>query len=165
MTDAYLRERAVDVKDIGQRVLRNLLGHRGARARRSPGDVVLVAHDLTLSDLALDRARRLSGIVLATGGVTSHASILAKSFEIPTVVGVEHLTDVMHEGDELIVDGNSGVVYVNPAHDVVREYERLDQASTQRLQPRARGDPRSAGGDDRRPSRARSTPTSACSAT
>jgi len=53
--------------------------------------------------------------VLATGGVTSHASILAKSFEIPTVVGVEHLTEAVHEGDDLIVDGNSGVIYVERA--------------------------------------------------
>jgi phosphoenolpyruvate-protein phosphotransferase len=67
----------------------------------------------------------LKGIVLATGGVTSHASILAKSFEIPTVVGVGHITDVLHEGDEMIVDGNSGVVYVNPGVDVSREYQRL----------------------------------------
>jgi phosphoenolpyruvate-protein phosphotransferase len=57
--------------------------------------------------------------------VTSHATILAKSFEIPTVVGVDHLTDTVHEGDDLIVDGNSGVIEVNPAADIGREYERL----------------------------------------
>jgi phosphotransferase system enzyme I (PtsP) len=126
VSDAYLRERAADVRDIGQRLLRNLLGHE-ERERGFAGDVVLVAHDLTLTDLSLMEHDRLKGIVLATGGVTSHASILAKSFEIPTVVGVGHITDVLHEGDEMIVDGNSGVVYVNPGVDVSREYQRLDK--------------------------------------
>jgi phosphoenolpyruvate-protein phosphotransferase len=101
-----------------------LLGHE-ERERGFAADVVLVAHDLTLTDLSLMEHGRLKGIVLATGGVTSHASILAKSFEIPTVVGVGHIADVLHEGDDMIVDGNSGVVYVNPGVDVSREYQRL----------------------------------------
>ena len=88
---------------------------------------MLVADELTLSDLALIEHEHLCGIVLATGGVTSHASILAKSFEIPTVVGCEHLIETVQEGDDLIVDGNSGVVYVNPPVDVAREYERLER--------------------------------------
>ncbi len=124
MTDGYLRERAADVRDIGQHLLRNLLGYeeRDAGFER---DVVLVAHELTLADLSLMEHDRLKGIVLATGGVTSHASILAKSFEIPTVVGVGHVAEVLHEGDNVVVDGNSGVVYVNPSVDVMREYHRL----------------------------------------
>jgi phosphotransferase system enzyme I (PtsP) len=126
MPDGYLRERAVDVRDIGQRLLRNLLGHE-ERERGFSSDVVLIAHELTLSDLSLAEHARLKGIVLATGGVTSHASILAKSFEIPTVVGVGHVADVLHEGDTVVVDGNSGVVYVNPGVDVMREYQRLDK--------------------------------------
>ena len=126
MSDGYLRERAADVRDIGQRLLRNLLGQEEPR-REFSSDVVLVANDLAFSDLTLMEHDRLKGIVLATGGVTSHASILAKSFEIPTVVGVGHVADVMHEGDHVIVDGNSGVVYVNPAVEVVREYQRLDK--------------------------------------
>jgi phosphotransferase system, enzyme I, PtsP len=126
MSDGYLRERATDVRDIGQRLLRNLLGHE-EREKGFSSDVVLVAHELTLSDLSLMEHERLKGIVLATGGVTSHASILAKSFEIPTVVGVGHIADVLHEGDHVVVDGNSGVVYVNPSVDVIREYQRLDK--------------------------------------
>jgi phosphotransferase system enzyme I (PtsP) len=126
VSDAYLRERAADVRDIGQRVLRNLLG-QDEQERGFTSDVVLVAHELTLSDMSLMEHQRLKGIVLASGGVTSHASILAKSFEIPTVVGVGHITDVLHEGDMVVVDGNSGVVYVNPGVDVIREYQRLDR--------------------------------------
>jgi len=126
MSDGYLRDRAIDVKDVGLRILRNLLGVAEPE-RPLEKDSVLVAEELTLSDLMLIEHEHLRGIVLATGGVTSHASILAKSFEIPTVVGVEHLTETAHEGDDLIVDGNSGVIYVNPAIDVAREYDRLDR--------------------------------------
>jgi phosphotransferase system enzyme I (PtsP) len=124
MPDGYLRDRVVDLKDVSLRILRNLLGVAEPE-RPLEDDSVLVAEELTLSDLALIDHAHLQGIALATGGVTSHATILAKSFEIPTVVGVDHLTETVHEGDDLIVDGNSGVVYVNPATDVGREYERL----------------------------------------
>jgi phosphotransferase system enzyme I (PtsP) len=126
MTDGYLRDRAVDVKDVGVRILRNLLGVPEPE-RPLEKDSVLVAEELTLSDLSLIEHEHLQAIVLATGGVTSHASILAKSFEIPTVVGVEHVIETAHEQDDMIVDGNSGVVYVNPPLDVAREYDRLDR--------------------------------------
>jgi phosphotransferase system enzyme I (PtsP) len=126
MTDGYLRDRAVDVKDVGIRILRNLLGVPEPE-RPLEKDSVLVAEELTLSDLSLIEHEHLQAIVLATGGVTSHASILAKSFEIPTVVGVEHLIETAHEQADMIVDGNSGVVYVNPPLDVAREYDRLDR--------------------------------------
>src|SRR5207245_3265269 len=90
-------------------------------------DSVLVADELTLSDLSLIEHEHLCGIVLATGGVTSHASILAKSFEIPTVVGCEHLIETVQEGDDLIVDGNLVVVFVNRPGDIAREHERLER--------------------------------------
>src|SRR5437016_4865957 len=126
MSDGYLRDRAVDVKDVGLRILRNLLGVAEPE-RPLAKDSVLVADELTLSDLALIEHEHLCAIVLATGGVTSHASILAKSFEIPTVVGCGHLIETVQEGDDLIVDGNSGVVYVNPPVEIAREYERLER--------------------------------------
>jgi phosphotransferase system, enzyme I, PtsP len=126
MTDRYLRERATDVRDIGHRLLRNLLGVEDAR--ELPDEGILVAEELTLSDLAALEPERLNGISLATGGATSHATILAKSFEIPTVVGVDSLLESVQEGDTLIVDGNSGAVYVRPSKDVLAEYERLDRA-------------------------------------
>ncbi|MBI2963930.1 MAG: phosphoenolpyruvate--protein phosphotransferase [Deltaproteobacteria bacterium] len=126
MTDRYLRERSTDVRDIGHRLLRNLLGVEDAE-RELPESGILVAEELTLSDLAALAPERLRGIVLATGGATSHATILAKSFEIPTVVGVDSLLESVREDDRLIVDGNSGVVYVRPSKDVLAEYERLDR--------------------------------------
>jgi phosphotransferase system enzyme I (PtsP) len=120
----YLRERTADVKDAAQRLLETLSGGDGQQYH-VPDDAILVAQDLSPSDLSMLEGDKFKGIVLATGGVTSHASILAKSFEIPSVVAVEQLTDRVHQGDLLIIDGNAGVVHVNPTAEVIREYDRL----------------------------------------
>jgi phosphotransferase system enzyme I (PtsP) len=123
LEDVYMQERALDIKDIGQRILRNLLGV-AERNRSFASAVVLVAPELSLSDIMLIDREQLQGIVIAGGGVTSHAAILARSLEIPTVVGVERL-DEIREGDHVVADGNAGTVYVNPSQDVLHEYERL----------------------------------------
>jgi phosphotransferase system enzyme I (PtsP) len=123
LENAYMQDRAFDIKDIGQRVLRNLLGV-AERDRFFASAVVLVAPVLSLSDILLIEREQVKGIVMSTGGVTSHASILAKSLEIPTVVGVERLEEI-REGQHLVVDGNAGTVYVNPSQEVLREYDRL----------------------------------------
>jgi phosphotransferase system enzyme I (PtsP) len=124
--DDYLRERAADVKDVAQRLLENLSGMNQEKLIL-PEQAILVAEDLSPADLSLIEGDHFRGIVLATGGVTSHASILAKSFEIPSVAAVEGLIENVRQGDSLIVDGNSGVVYINPSHEVVREYDRLER--------------------------------------
>lgn len=124
--DEYLREKAADVKDVAQRLLENLSGISEQRVNL-PKEAILVADDISPADLTLLEGDHFRGIVLATGGVTSHASILAKSFEIPSVVAVDGLMDNVRQGDSLIVDGNSGVIYINPGHEVTREYERLER--------------------------------------
>ena len=124
--DSYLRERTTDVKDAAQRLLENLSGVVGQQIE-IPTDAVLVAEDLSPADLSMLEGDRFKGIVLSTGGVTSHASILAKSFEIPSVVAVEDLMESVHQGDSVIVDGNAGVIYVNPKAEVIKEYERLER--------------------------------------
>ena len=124
--DNYLRERTTDVKDAAQRLLENLSGAAGQQYD-IPDDAVLVAEDLSPADLSMLEGDKFKGIALATGGVTSHASILAKSFEIPSVVAIEGLMESVHQGDMLIVDGNAGNVHVNPSPEVIREYNRLEQ--------------------------------------
>lgn len=124
--DEYLRERTIDVKDAAQRILENLSG-TAPGSIDVPDDAVLVAQDLSPADLSMLEGDKFKGIVLATGGVTSHASILAKSFEIPSVVAIDGLMESVHQGDLLIVDGNSGGVYVNPGQEVIREYDRLER--------------------------------------
>ncbi len=123
VADGYLRERATDFRDVGHRLLR----HMRKEDRRSPFArlTILVAEELTLSQLTLVSHDNLAGIALESGGVTSHAAILARAFEIPTVVGVEQLMESVSEGDNLVLDGNSGILYVNPTAGVEREYQVL----------------------------------------
>lgn len=124
--DEYLRGKAADVKDVAQRLLENLSGIKEEKVNL-PKEAILVTEDISPADLALLEGDHFRGIVLATGGVTSHAAILAKSFEIPSVVAVEGLMDSVRQGDSLIVDGNSGVLYINPSQEVIREYDRLER--------------------------------------
>src|SRR5947208_4746340 len=126
INDDYLRERTTDVKDAAQRLLENLAGVSD-RQLEIPEDAVLVAEDLSPADLSMLEGDKFKGIALATGGVTSHASILAKSFEIPSVVAIEGLMESVHQGDMLIIDGNAGNVHVNPNPEVIREYNRLER--------------------------------------
>ncbi len=125
--DRYLKERTTDIRDVAQRLLDNLAGLEDRRLVVPNGPAILVAEDLSPADLAIVEGDRFQGIVLATGGVTSHASLLAKSFEIPTVVAAEGVLESIQKEDSLIVDGNSGVVFVNPNQDIVGEYDRLER--------------------------------------
>jgi len=124
--DDYLRERTSDVKDAAQRLLENL-SELPDQHIEVPQDAVLVAEDLSPADLSMLEGGRFRGILLATGGVTTHASILAKSFEIPSVVAIDGILDRVRQGDAVIVDGNSGVVFVNPSQEIIREYDRLER--------------------------------------
>ena len=125
--DRYLKERTADIRDVAERLLDNLSGSGDSRLVVPEERAVLVAEDLSPADLALIEGDLFQGIVLATGGVTSHASLLAKSFEIPTVVAAEALLESVRKEDSLIVDGNSGVVFVNPNKEIVDEYARLER--------------------------------------
>jgi len=126
LPETYLQERADDVKDIGRKVLRNLLGVK-EKDRWFSGAVVLVASEIGMSDVLLLARQRLRGIVTSKGSATSHLSILAKSLGIPLVAGATDAEQEVREGDHVIVDGNAGTVHVNPSPEVRREYERLKQ--------------------------------------
>ncbi len=125
MSDNYLRERAADVREAGQRILGHLLGV-ATRELEVRENAVLIAEELSVTDLATVDTAKLCGIVSSRGGVTSHAVILAKSLSIPTVVGADGVFDSIREGSVVVVDGNSGTVYLRPDAEVVAEYRRLD---------------------------------------
>ncbi|VVM07066.1 phosphoenolpyruvate--protein phosphotransferase [Methylacidimicrobium tartarophylax] len=114
--DVYLRERALDVRDVGKRVLRNLRGDENAGfGLDQPG--VVVADSLLLSDLvSLDR-RLLLGLVTEEGSQSCHAAILAQSLNIPAVVGVRDILNQIEEGTEVLVDGFAGVVILRPSEE------------------------------------------------
>ncbi|MFZ2634490.1 MAG: phosphoenolpyruvate--protein phosphotransferase [Desulfosalsimonadaceae bacterium] len=133
INDPYLSERSGDVMDIGRRVLGNLRGVTGDQGTALTKDTIIIASDLSPVDLLAIRQPHLKGIVLSKGGKTSHTAIIARSLEIPIVVGVDGLLDKVRENDFLIIDGVSGYVYVNPDPDIRKEYSRRKQENEQVL--------------------------------
>lgn len=125
MEDPYLRERSADMKDIGRRIRDCLTGNSRSPARFRDKRV-LVARELLPSDLALLDNDKILGIVSGSGDINSHASIMAKSLGIPAVIAPwDDLRNVTHR-DEVIVDGSTGCIYINPDEKVKSEYERLN---------------------------------------
>lgn len=112
--DAYLRERAVDITDVSNRIIRHLLSIKRFSLADLTEDIILVVQDLLPSDALIMNKSHVKGIVTDAGGRTSHTAILSRAFEIPAVLGLSKASKVIHSGDMLIVDGNSGIVTVNP---------------------------------------------------
>lgn len=124
MEDPYLQSRSADMEDIGRRLLDALNGHEG-EAPLLGEKRLLVAAEILPSDLATLEPEKILGIVTEKGDVNSHAAIMARSLGIPAVVGVEGITHHLALTDELIIDGNSGHVYINPGQLIRTEYLRL----------------------------------------
>lgn len=123
--DEYLKDRYSDIMDVKKRVIRNLLGQEeGAGKDRPSAPSVIVAHDLSPSETAqFDRALTL-GYATDQGGRTSHTAILARSQGVPAVVGLENFSSLIENGDTVIVDGNCGMVIVNPSKETLELYEK-----------------------------------------
>lgn len=120
--DEYLKERTADINDVGKRVLRNLLGEEHKSLVDLKEKVIVVAHDLSPSDTAAMHKQKVCAFVTDIGGKTSHTAIMAKSLEIPAVVGLHEATIKIKSGDLLIVDGSVGTVIVNPDEKTLRVY-------------------------------------------
>ncbi|MDD5653185.1 MAG: phosphoenolpyruvate--protein phosphotransferase [Candidatus Omnitrophica bacterium] len=121
--DEYLKERIADINDVGKRILRNLLGKERKGFEDLKEKVVVVAHDLSPSDTAAMHKQNVCAFVTDIGGKTSHTAIMAKSLEIPAVVGVEGVTARIKTGDLLIVDGVTGTVIIEPDEETLRIYQ------------------------------------------
>lgn len=122
IADVYLRERGTDIDDLQERLLRALVGEEVHRLDRIEEPVVLFAHDLTPSETAQLDPDRVLGFATDIGGRTSHTAIVARSLEIPAVVGLHDITTVLQSDDRVIVDGEEGMVVVRPSETVLREY-------------------------------------------
>ena len=121
----YLAERVKDVYDIEKRLLRNLIGQKRQSLSSLRQDVIVLAHDLTPSQTAgIDRSHVL-GLGIDAGGATSHTAIVARAMGIPAVVGLNDVTSEVTAGDMVIVDGNRGVVVVDPSEEAIADYQRL----------------------------------------
>uniref|UniRef100_UPI0039E84810 phosphoenolpyruvate--protein phosphotransferase n=1 Tax=Clostridium perfringens TaxID=1502 RepID=UPI0039E84810 len=128
MDDPYMRERAADIKDVSKRIIANLAGKGGNGMENVGANTVVVAHDLTPSDTAqLDRSKVI-GFLTNIGGRTSHSAIMARTLEIPAVVGLGDITTSVKNGHTVIVDGIEGVAIINPDEATINEYKaRLDK--------------------------------------
>jgi phosphotransferase system enzyme I (PtsI) len=124
--DDYLKERIVDINDVGKRILRHLLGKEGRVRLLSNIDkrVVIVAHDLSPSETATMHKENICGFITEIGGKTSHTAIMAKSLEIPAVVGLYQATEKIKNDDLLIVDGSLGLVILNPDEATLNSYRQ-----------------------------------------
>lgn len=120
--DEYLRERISDVETVIEKILRNMAGEPHAPITTDAGYTVVAAHDISPSDLLQMDRGSIIGMATAIGGRTTHASILARAFELPAVAGVEGIADVLLDGAPVILDGLSGCVIVNPDHDTFVDY-------------------------------------------
>ena len=130
MEDAYMRERAADIKDVSKRIISNLAGKGGDAFAITEANTIVVAHDLTPSDTAqLDRTKVI-GFMTNIGGRTSHAAIMARTLEIPAVLGLGDITDAVKNGDTVILDGITGDVIINPSEEVIAEYQAKKEKFT-----------------------------------
>jgi phosphotransferase system enzyme I (PtsI) len=121
--DEYLRERVADVKDVAERVLRNLQGVAHHDLSEIAHDVIILADDLTPSDTINFNRRPVVGFATEAGGRTSHTSIIAKSLFMPAVIGVPRLTKMIDNDELVIIDGYEGAVIVNPTQAMIAEYQ------------------------------------------
>jgi phosphotransferase system enzyme I (PtsI) len=121
MQDDYLRERRSDVEFVFERVLRSLLG-RETGPVQPPPDAIVVAYDLSPADTASLHKAAVAGMITDAGGKTSHTAIIARAHEIPAVVGLENITELVETDDRLLIDGGSGIVIVNPTPATVAEF-------------------------------------------
>ncbi len=124
MDNEYMKERAADIRDVTKRVLAQLLGVRIPNPGLIAEEVVIIAEDLTPSDTAQLNKQFAKGFTTDIGGRTSHSAIMARSMEIPAVVGTNSATKGIQNGDLVIVDGINGEVHINPTPEIVEQYKQ-----------------------------------------
>ena len=125
MDNEYMRERAADIKDVTNRILRHILGIKVVDLADLNEEVVLVAHDLTPSDTAIMDKKKVLGFLTDIGGRTSHTSIMSRTLEIAAVVGLTDATSKIKDGDFIVFNGNTGEVIINPDEETILQYYKL----------------------------------------
>ncbi|SEQ82373.1 phosphotransferase system, enzyme I, PtsI [Rosenbergiella nectarea] len=128
LDDEYLKERAADVRDIGKRLLQNILGLTIVDLSAIAQESILVAKDLTPSETAQLNLEKVLGFITDLGGRTSHTSIMARSLELPAIVGIGNITQSVKNGDFLILDAVNNQVLINPSEDDITELREIQTA-------------------------------------
>ncbi|OZB90601.1 phosphoenolpyruvate--protein phosphotransferase [Paenibacillus sp. XY044] len=134
MKSAYLQERAADMRDVTKRILKHLLGLQYVSPSEIDEEVIVIAEDLTPSDTAGLNRKFVKGFTTNIGGRTSHSAIMARSLEIPAVVGTKNVLGSVHSGELVIVDGIEGNVIISPADEVIAEYTAKQQAYAKQME-------------------------------
>ncbi|NHB86552.1 phosphoenolpyruvate-protein phosphotransferase PtsI [Photorhabdus tasmaniensis] len=124
LDDEYLKERATDVRDIGKRLLKNILGMSIVDLGSISEEVILIANDLTPSETAQLNLEKILGFITNLGGRTSHTSIMARSLELPAIVGTTNSTAVIQNGDYLILDAVNNHIYINPSDTKIEQLKK-----------------------------------------
>ena len=125
MDNEYMRERAADIKDVTNRVLRHILGVKVVDLSALDEEVILIAHDLTPSDTATMNKKMVLGFLTNIGGRTSHTAIMARTLEIAAIVGLNDATDKIKDGDFIVFNGETGEVIINPDEETINQYRKL----------------------------------------
>ncbi|MTI58176.1 phosphoenolpyruvate--protein phosphotransferase [Geosporobacter ferrireducens] len=128
MDNEYMRERAADIRDVSDRILRNITGQKITDLSMLEEDVILIAHDLTPSDTATMNKEKVLGFLTNIGGRTSHTAIMARTLEIPAVVGLKDVTEKLAANDFVIFNGEAGEIIVNPSEKEIQHYKELKAA-------------------------------------
>ncbi len=129
--DPYLRERALDIHDVTRRVIYNLMGKRGRDLSSMTTPHILIAHNLTPSDTAQLNRSLVLGFATDVGSKTSHTAIMARSLNIPALVGLHDASEQLTTGDQILLDGYNGLVIVNPTDQTLWEYGELEIKKTE----------------------------------
>jgi len=124
--DPYLRERVVDIEDVSRRVIRHLLGKAPKNLATEDKPHIIVAHNLTPSDTASINRALVLGFATEQGSKISHTAIMARSMDIPAIVGLHDICAELSSGDDILLDGYSGVLILNPTQETLREYGRIE---------------------------------------
>ncbi|EDU39079.1 phosphoenolpyruvate--protein phosphotransferase [Clostridium sporogenes] len=128
MEDEYMRERGADIKDVGKRIMLNIMGKSVNSMDDLDKDTIIVAQDLTPSDTAQLDKDKVIAFLTNIGGRTSHSAIMARTLEIPAIVGMKDITESVKNDDVVIVDGTEGVVIINPDKETIEEYEKSKES-------------------------------------
>lgn len=123
MEDSYMKERAIDIKDVSQRLIKNILGIEIMNLMNISQEIILVAHDLTPSETSQLNKKFIKGFVTNVGGRTSHSAIMARNLEIPAVLGLKNITSLVKRNDTIAMDGDEGIIVVNPNSEIKKTYE------------------------------------------
>ena len=125
--DEYLKERVADIKDIARRLIENLIGKERNPLSHLTEKVIIIAHDLSPSDTALMDKRKVIAFATDIGGPTSHTAIMARSMEIPAVVGIDRASREVMTGDSIVIDGNHGTIILHPTAETLAAYAREEK--------------------------------------